>query len=190
MSSEPAIPRLSAMADLITPMAIRVAATLRLADRVDAGARTAAGLAAQTGAAEAALEALLEHLVTIGVLTGDADGYQLTDLGRELGDDHPFQLRAWLDLEGPVGRAELSMLRLMDTVRSGKPAYPLVFGRGFWEDLAADPRLSASFDALMRCQLADEAPGLARAYDWGSLGHLVDLGGGDGTLFRRGAGRS
>ncbi|MGZ4248083.1 MAG: methyltransferase [Solirubrobacteraceae bacterium] len=182
MSSERTVPRLWTMADLITPMAIRVAATLRLSDHIDAGTRTAAGLAERTGAAEGALDCLLEHLVTIGVLTGDADRYQLTDLGRELRDDHPFQLRAWLDLEGPVGRGELSLLRLLDTVRTGKPAYPLVFGRGFWEDLAADSALSASFDALMNQQLAEEAPGLARAYDWSSLGHLVDLGGGDGTL--------
>jgi O-methyltransferase domain len=34
----------------------------------------------------------------------------------------------------------------------------------------------------MRSQLAEEAPALARAYDWSSLGHVVDLGGGDGTL--------
>jgi hypothetical protein len=57
-----------------------------------------------------------------------------------------------------------------------------VFGRGFWDDLAADATLSASFDGLMNAQIAEEAPGVAQAYDWSSLSHLFDLGGGDGTL--------
>jgi len=79
------VPRLYAMADLITPMAIRVAATLRIADRIDAGTRTAAGLAEETGTDPAALQRVLEHLVTVGVLAGAADGYALTELDRRVG---------------------------------------------------------------------------------------------------------
>jgi hypothetical protein len=175
------VPRLYAMADLITPMAIRVAATLRIADRIDAGTRTAAGLAEETGTDPAALQRVLEHLVTVGVLAGAADGYALTELGRELHDNHPDHVRAWLDIRGAVGRGDLSLLHLLETVQSGQPAYPVLFGRGFWDDLDADPQLAASFHRLMSGRLID-APVLARAYDWGSLGRLVDVGGGDGTL--------
>ena len=175
------VPRLYAMADLITPMAIRVAATLRIADRIDAGTRTAAGLAEETDTDPAALQRVLEHLVTVGVLAGAADGYALTELGRELHDNHPDHVRAWLDIRGAVGRGDLSLLHLLETVQSGQPAYPVLFGRGFWDDLDADPQLAASFHRLMSGRLID-APVLARAYDWGSLGRLVDVGGGDGTL--------
>ena len=38
---------------------------------------------------------------------------------------------------------------LLDYVRTGQPAYRQLFGRPFWEDLAAHPRIAAEFDALM-----------------------------------------
>ncbi|WP_291413391.1 methyltransferase [Actinophytocola sp.] len=70
--------RLSALADLVTPMAIRVAATLRIADRLDGG-RTAAEVAEEAGADPDALDRLLRHLVGVGLLRHDGTGrYGLT----------------------------------------------------------------------------------------------------------------
>jgi hypothetical protein len=56
------------------------------------------------------------------------------------------------------------------------------FGRSFWDDLAADPGRSASFDAQMAADVAAWAPAIVAAYGWGSLGHVVDVGGGNGAL--------
>jgi 2,7-dihydroxy-5-methyl-1-naphthoate 7-O-methyltransferase len=166
------------MADLFTPMALRVAATLHLADHVAAGADSVPALVERTGADPDALGRLVNHLVAVGVLErSGTDALSLTDLGDQLREG-----RAWLDIEGAVGRADLSALRLLDTVRTGRPAYPLTYGRGYWEDLAAQPALAESFDALMSARLRLEAPQVAAAYDWGALRHVVDVGGGDGTL--------
>jgi hypothetical protein len=171
-----------AKADLVTPMAIRVAATLRLADRIASGTRTAAALAAETDTDTDALGRVLAHLVTAGVLRHGEDGHELTHLGEELRDDHPGGVRAWLDLDGAIGRADLCFVELLHTVRTGEPAFPQHFGRGYWEDLSADAERSASFDALMGSRLDGDAPVVAGAYAWGSLGRLVDVGGGNGTL--------
>lgn len=170
-------------ADLITPMAIRVAATLRLADHLAAGTTTASGLAGATGADPDALGRLLEHLVTAGMLRRAAeDGYGLTGLGEQLTEAHPGGGRAWLDIDGAVGRDDLALLALEHSVRTGEPAYPEVHGRSFWADLADDPALSASFDALMGAQSAWRVPAVVAAYDWTAVDHVVDVGGGDGTL--------
>jgi 2,7-dihydroxy-5-methyl-1-naphthoate 7-O-methyltransferase len=175
--------RLWAMADLFTPMALRVAATLRLADHVAAGADSVPALVERTGSDPDALGRLVNHLVTIGVLQRSGmDTLALTDLGDQLREGHPGDGRAWLDIEGAVGRADLSALRLLDTVRTGRPAYPLTYGSGFWEDLAAQPALAESFDALMASRLRFEAPEIAVGYDWGALSHVIDVGGGNGTL--------
>jgi hypothetical protein len=175
--------RLWAMADLATPMAVRVAATLRIADHIMRGSRTAPELAEATGADAAALERVLRHLVTAGVLARDqSDRYVLTAPGQALRDDHPAGMRAVLDLEGAIGRADLSFVQLLHTVRTGEPAFPAQFGRSFWDDLATDPTRSASFDAQMGADVAAWAPDIVAAYDWGSLGHLVDVGGGNGAL--------
>jgi hypothetical protein len=174
--------RLWAAADLVTPMAIRVAATLRLADHIAAGHRGAAALADVVGADRDVLGRLLEHLASVGVLTREnTDGnteYALTSMGEQLRGG----LRPWLDLTGAIGRADLCLVELLHTVRTGEAAYPRHFGRPFWDDIAADPALAASFDALMGGRLAADAPAIATAYPWDTLGHVVDVGGGNGSL--------
>ncbi|URM98952.1 methyltransferase [Actinomadura madurae] len=170
-------------ADLLTPMTIRVAATLRLADHIAAGRRTPGDLAAVVDADRDALGRVMDHLVTAGVLSRAGDGaYGLTALGEQLRDDHPGGLRPWLDIDGAIGRADLCFVQLLHTVRTGEPAFPRQFGRPYWDDLAADDARSASFDALMGSRLVAEAPAVAAAYPWGELGHVVDVGGGNGSL--------
>ena len=44
------------------------------------------------------------------------------------------------------------------------------------------PLSAASFDGLMGARLVADAPAIAAAYPWGTLGHVVDVGGGNGTL--------
>jgi 2,7-dihydroxy-5-methyl-1-naphthoate 7-O-methyltransferase len=170
-------------ADLITPMALRVAATLRVADAITAGVTSGPELAGRLAVAADPLARVLDHLVTAGFLRRDVDGaYALTDAGQWLRDDHPQGVRASIDLEGAIGHADMCMVELLHSVRSGQPAFPKHFGRGFWEDLAEHPDRAASYNALMGHQLAAEAPSVAAAYDWSTLGEVVDVGGGDGSL--------
>ncbi len=172
-----------AMADLATPMALRVAATLRIADYITLGLRTASELAGAVNADADALDRVLRHLATVEVLSRDASGrYVLTARGELLRNDHPAGLRRMLDIESAIGRADLSFVQLLQSVRTGEPAFPLQFGRPFWDDLAADPARSASFDAQMGADVAADAPAIVAAYDWGSLGYVVDVGGGNGAL--------
>lgn len=175
--------QLWAMADLVTPMAVRVAATLRIADRVTQGLRTAPELAAAVDADRDALDRLLRHLTAVGVLDRDGSGrYGLTGLGAVLRDDHPDGVRAVLDLEGAVGRADLCFVELLHVVRTGEPGFPVHFGRPFWDDVTADPARAASYAKEMGSDVAAWAPHVLSACDWGSLGHIVDVGGGNGTL--------
>ena len=174
--------QLWAVADLVTPMTVRVAATLRLADHIAAGRNTAAALAEAVHADQDALGRVLAHLVTAGVLTRSEHTFGLAELGEHLRDDHPDGMRPWLDIEGAVGRGDLCFVQLLHTVRTGEAAFPRQFGRSYWDDLAADADLAASFDALMGDRLAADAPVVATAYPWGALGHVVDVGGGSGTL--------
>lgn len=174
-----------AMADLTIPMALRAAATLRIADHIHGRERTAADLAAATGTRAAELDRVLRHLVTAGVLRRDAAGsYALTELGQELRDEDPRGVRARLDIEGMIGRAELSFVQILHTLRTGGLAYTRHYGRPFWDDLAGDPALYGTFEQVMSFKLRQDAPAILAARDWASLGHIVDLGGGDGTLLR------
>jgi hypothetical protein len=169
------------MAQLATPMAGRVAATLRIADHIAAGLRTAPELAQATNADADALDRLMRYLTTRGLFSRDGSGaYDLTPLAEPLRDDHPTRVRGWLDIEG-AGRAELSFVQLLHSVRTGEAGFPEQFGRTLWEDLATDPGRTDSFNASMSSSVPGRSPDIIAAFDWGSLRHVVDVGGGDGS---------
>ncbi|MEU6496101.1 methyltransferase [Streptomyces sp. NPDC046984] len=182
---DPTVARLAALTDLVTPYAIRAAATLGLADLIAEGITTADALAERTRSDADALRRLMDHLAASGLLEEPDPGcYAITDLGRVLRDDHPARTRAWLDLDGGMGRSDLALSGLLTTIRTGEPAYPDRFGASFWEDLAANPTRAASFDTLMETHLAN-VEAAADSYDWSSAGHVVDVGGGSGKLLTR-----
>lgn len=176
-----AVAPLMRLADLMAPMAVRTAATLRLADHIRAGHTGLTDLARAAGADHDALRRLLRFLVVRGLFDEPEPGeYALTGMSELLLSDHPDQLRARFDLDGPVARGDLSFVRLLDTVRTGEPAYPLHYGSTFWADLDADPELGAKFGAMMAATVSRS--GLQDRYDWSDVKHVVDVGGGTGEL--------
>lgn len=168
-----------ALADLCTPWCVHVAATLRVADHIASGAGRIDELAAAAGADPDALGRVLRHLVARGVFEEPAPGrFALNAAGRRLlGHD------VGLDLDGIGGRMAYAWGGLLAAVRTGRPAYDGLFGRPFWEDLAANPGIAAGFDALMG--IAGHGvpdPDILPGGRWDGVRTVVDVGGGNGTL--------
>src|SRR6516165_7237839 len=135
---------LERMLDLATPWCLRVAATLRIPEHIAAGHAGLTDLAAAAGCDPDALHTVLGHLVAQGVFAEESPGRFACNQAAEQLASVPF-----LDLDGIGGRMAHTWSTLLDYVRTGQPAYQQVFGRPFWEDLAAHPRIGAEFDALM-----------------------------------------
>ncbi|MGH3258863.1 MAG: methyltransferase [Streptosporangiaceae bacterium] len=168
------------------PWAVRVAATLRLADLVAEGGTGLAELAVRAGADPDALGCLLRFLVARGMFDEPVPGvFAVNDAARWLREEHPGRLRRWLDLEGAGGAMDRAYGGLLGTVRTGKAAYPVVSGRSFWEDLAADARLAVSFASLMEAHSGELADDVLAGYPWAEKSLVVDVGGGTGTLLAR-----
>ena len=170
---------LEQMLDLTTPWCLRVAATLRIAEHITAGHTDIGALAAAAECDRDALHAVLGHLVSQGVFTEDSPGrFSCNQAAEGLAEAHRF-----IDLDGIGGRMAHTWGTLLDYVRTGQPAYEKVFGRPFWEDLAAHPRIAADFDALM-----GPAGHGVPDYDieltegWDAVRSVVDVGGGTGAL--------
>ncbi len=74
---------------------------------------------------------------------------------------------------------------LLEYVRTGQPAYQKVFGRPFWEDLAAHPNIAADFDALMG-PAGHGMPDfdIELTGGWDAIRTMVDVGGGTGRHAR------
>ncbi len=174
---------LAPLMDLVTPMALRVAVTLRLADLMpDDGTGDATGigdLAKRAGADPDALARMLRHLVQHGVFTEPRAGeFAVNQTAALLRSGQPAAL--WLDLDGFGGRMDLAFTALAHTVRTGEPAWEQVFGLPFWAYLDANPAISASFDATMALGGGDTT--LADDYDWTTVRQVADVGGGTGSL--------
>jgi 2,7-dihydroxy-5-methyl-1-naphthoate 7-O-methyltransferase len=179
-----AAPSIRAMADLATPMSIRVAATLSLVERAGSAGATAEQLASETGTAAPALRRLLDHLVTIGVFDRDSESgrYRPTNLGAELSEDSPEGIKPLLDINSAGGRAELGFVELLGTITTGTPGYVQRYARDFWADLDASPELRRSFDAQMSWRFRVQATQIAERFDWSRFSEVLDVGGGDGTV--------
>lgn len=168
---------LHALTDLRTPWCVHVAATLRIADHIEAGVTGIDELAAAAGCDATALRNVLGHLVSKGVFTEPAPGrFGLTEAARGLRD--PF-----LGLDGIGGRMAHAWGTLLTYVRTGRPAYHEVFGRPWWEDLAANPEIGAEFDALMGpAGHGTPNPDIELRDGWTGVRTIVDVGGGTGAM--------
>src|ERR1700759_5583733 len=108
---------LEQMVDLPTPGCLRVAVTLRIPEHIAAGHAGIADLAAAAGCDADALHAVLVHLVSQGVFTGEPPGQFACNQAAEHLGSVPF-----LDLAAIGGRMAHTCGTLLDYVRSGLPA--------------------------------------------------------------------
>jgi 2,7-dihydroxy-5-methyl-1-naphthoate 7-O-methyltransferase len=169
-----------ALTDLATPWCIHVVVTLRVAEHIDAGITEIAAIAAAAHADADSLHRVLRHLVGKGLFEEPSPGhFALNDDARVLLE--PFA-RHGFDLDQFGGRMAHSWSTLLTAVRTGKPAYHEVFGRPFWDDLAAHPEIAASFDALMGPGHGTPDANVLVDDDWDSVHAVADVGGGTGSL--------
>jgi hypothetical protein len=171
------------MAGLATPMALRVAVTLGLPDRLRGDGADADQLAAELDVSPVALDLLLRHLTTLGVVERISTDYRTTEFGANLcADAGDGFTNILLHLDSAAGRAELAFVELAHSIATGKAAYPRRYGQDFWADLTEHPHLRESFDRQMTLRLREQIPQVVAGFDWSRFATIVDVGGGHGTL--------
>ncbi|MFE8016741.1 methyltransferase [Streptomyces antibioticus] len=189
MTTPSVAPRtLDELSDLVTPYAVRIAATLRLADHMAAGHTKVEALAEASGCRPRPLAAILEYLSRRGVFTRvTAQEYGLNAEAERLRDDHPGGLRFRLDLTEVGSHVETAHLGYVGFARrdaTAGSAYEAHYGTDLWTALAGDPVLAASWDRFMSGVTRIAAEQVVTRFDWTRRAHLVDVGGGSGTLLR------
>jgi 2,7-dihydroxy-5-methyl-1-naphthoate 7-O-methyltransferase len=178
VSSEAARVRLRELSDFAAPWAMWIAATLRLADHIEGGATRLEDLAGRARADPDALQRLLRYLVARRVFIDEGGTYANTELSELLLDRAGW--RPWLDLDDAPGIWAAAWTGLLQAVRTGSPGRDEAW---YYDELARTGR-GDSFDALMAAQVSANAQQIAAEYDWSSIEHVVDVGGGTGALLR------
>jgi hypothetical protein len=178
MSAEAARDRLRELSDFATPWAVWIAATLRLPDHIEDGATRLEELADRAAVDPDALGRILRYLVARGVFTREDGVYANTDVSKLLLSEVGW--RPWLDLDDAPGIWAEAWTKLLEAVRTGSPGRD----EDWYEREIVRTGRAESFDALMAAQVKANAEELAESYDWSRLEHVVDVGGGTGTLLR------
>lgn len=163
--------------------AVYVAAKLGVADRLAAGPMTAGHLARDLVVDEGALARVLRLLVAQGVfqrcLSGEFANNELSVTLMSGGDESLRDLAVWW-CEEPHWRV---FGHLLESVRTGRPAWPMVHGTELFPYLAdTNPGIGEIFNRAMTSFSRTTIPAVLSAYDFSGAGIVANVGGGHGHL--------
>jgi len=161
---------------------VYVAARLEIADVLARGPMTPDAIARKVGAHGPYLRRVLRALASVGVFAEDQRGrFRLTPLAQTLRTDRPGSLHAFICMTGDDYNWQ-AWGALLDGVRQGTTPFQDVFGESVFSYLRERPEKDAEFSASMASISGTENAAIARAYPFGALGQLVDVGGAHGHL--------
>jgi hypothetical protein len=159
-----------------------VAAKLGIADVLVAGPLTVDEIAARVGAHPPYLQRVLRALASVGIFSSDPHGrFHLTRLAQTLRSDHPESLRNFaLMLVDDYNWSAWGALE--HSVRTGASAFEHVHGSPAFPWMREHPEKEKMFSASMASLSLMENAAVVRAYAFGKLRNVVDVGGAHGHL--------
>lgn len=168
---------------LLTQM-VAVAARLGIADLLVDGPRHHAEIAADLDVSPPALYRMLRSLAGHGVFAEDDANpgvFHSTPVGNLLRTDIPGSQRSWAMVHGAewLWRA---IGHMPHSIRTGGPAFPDLFGMGSFAYFSKEPQHGELFFAAMNQVTEMLLPELLKSYDFSPYRHVIDVGGGLGSL--------
>jgi hypothetical protein len=162
--------------------AISAAAELGIADLLKGGAQSSVEIAARTELSEDGTYRLLRALAGMNLLIEtEPRRFKLTELGNYLRGDVTGSVRGFARFVGHDA-AWRPWGHLATSVKTGKPAFDLIFNETFFDRMAAEPDLTATFNEAMTSISLIETAAVVRSYDFAGIDKLVDVAGGHGFL--------
>ncbi|HEY6407698.1 MAG TPA: methyltransferase, partial [Ktedonobacteraceae bacterium] len=161
---------------------IYVASKLGIADLLKDGPRTSEDLAQVTGTHAPSLYRVLRLLTSVDLLTEDSThSFALTPLGTYLQTGIPGSMHDTVlcYCDTPVWQAWGDLLYSTET---GKTGYQHILGLSLFDYNKQHPEHATLFNNMMTEWTSSVAPTVAAAYDFSTIGTLVDVGGGHGQM--------
>jgi hypothetical protein len=168
------------MLSQIVPRLAHLAATLKLADHLSEGPRSAAELAPLTGTHAPTLHRVLRTMASLGFFTEHGEQrFALTPLGAVLKSGTPSHAAAAMLGSELFTR---SLDNLLYCVQTGRTGFEQAFGKPIFDWLAERPSESALFAQTMVGFHGMEPPAVAAAYDFSVFAIIADVGGSTGNM--------
>ena len=165
----------------VVAKSIYVAAKLRIADRLLDGLRPVEELARETDTDPDALCRVLRALAAEGLFDeAEPRMFAVTELGRLLAEETPGSRRADALMFGE--QVDPVLAQLLESVQTGEPAGPRVFGKHYFDWLAENPEAAENFNTAMAVGGTARLPALLSLDVWQRAEQVVDVGGGNGSV--------
>jgi ubiquinone/menaquinone biosynthesis C-methylase UbiE len=172
---------LQLLSSLWVTRAVGTFARLGLADVMEDGVTDHAAIAAARGLVPDRVYRLLRALSTLGIVAEPTRGrFTLTPLGRLLSSHSPNNTRTTAIFLNDYF-ADM-WTHLDDALAGERTAFEALKGAPFFEWLAQYPDEARRFDRMMLEVHGPETPAIVAAYDFSPFDHVVDIGGGNGSL--------
>jgi O-methyltransferase domain len=155
-------------------------ATLKLADHLSMGAKSAEQLGSLTGTHAPTLARVLRTLASLGFVTEDAQHrFALQPLGAVLKSGTPSYAAA-LILGGEI--VTRSLEHFVHSVQTGKTGFERAFGKPAFDWLGEHPAEASLFNHTMVGFHGMEPAAVAAAYDFSKMKTVADVGGSTGNM--------
>lgn len=164
----------------IVPRLVYLFATLKLADHLAAGPKSADELAPLTGGHAPTLARVLRTLASLGFVTDAGQGrFGLQPLGAVLKTGTPSHAAA-LILGGEVCTRALD--HFLDSVQTGQTGFARAFGKPMFDWLGEHPAEASLFNHTMVGFHGLEPAAVTAAYDFSKMKTVADVGGSTGNM--------
>jgi len=179
------VPPRTAMLDMASSywlsQCIYVAAKLAIADLLKESSEHCNTLAAATGTHSGSLYRLLRALATVGIFAEtEPCCFELTPLAACLQSDAPESIRATCIMLGEEHYQAWG--NVMHSVQTGENAFEQRYNMPIFQYYSQNPLSAKIFEQAMTESSFIENTAILEAYDFSSIGKLVDVGGGYGSL--------
>jgi O-methyltransferase domain len=172
---------LQLLSSLWVTRALGAFARLGLADVMADGAEEAAAIAGARGLSADRVYRLLRALLTVGIVAEPTRGrFVLTPLGRLLGSHSSNTTRTTAIFLNEYF-ADMWM-HLDEALVGDRTAFESLKGEPFFDWLSGQPDEARRFNRMMLEVHGPETPAIVEAYDFSQFAHVVDVGGGNGSL--------
>lgn len=165
---------------------VHVAADLGLADLIQQRVNSVTDLAARTQTDSASLYRLLRALASQGLFQEtEPEQFTLTPMASLLCTDHADSLNGIALYSGdPRQLRYQSWGELKRCIETGQPAFPRLAGMKPFAYLSQHPELAQVFAEAMAGYTAQSAEAILAHYDFSQYQHVIDVGGGSGSLLQ------
>lgn len=161
-------------------LAVRAACKLDLFEHIASGVRTVPGLCAAMSCDPRALDSLVGALVHEEYLLHAEEGLQLSPEAQRLCAGHPSSVKHACLLWGAEHMD--AWQHLAESIRSGQPVFPKLFGNTFFNYLHVHPERAAEYHKAMFEYARQDYAGIADVLDLRAHRSVIDIGGGNGAL--------